>query len=99
MCAPWRGHAGPPLRPLFQNIDCLQIPVPDLGAGFEFYRDRLGHELIWRTETAAGLRLPESDADVVIQTERSGIEANIKVVSAEEAVFHPLTSRSAAVLS
>ena len=72
-------------EPLFQNIDCLQIPVPDLEAGLAFYRDRLGHELIWRTPTAAGLRMREGDAEIVIQTERPSLEANVRVDSADDA--------------
>jgi predicted enzyme related to lactoylglutathione lyase len=71
---------------LFEKIDCVQIPVPDLEAGLAFYRDRLGHELIWRTGTAAGLRMPETDAEIVIQTERPQMEVDLKVASAEEAV-------------
>jgi predicted enzyme related to lactoylglutathione lyase len=71
---------------LFQKIDCLQIPVSDLEAGLAFYRDKLGHELIWRTETAAGLRMPETDAEIVVQTERPQMEANLKVASADAAV-------------
>jgi predicted enzyme related to lactoylglutathione lyase len=71
--------------PLFRKIDCLQIPVPDLEAGLAFYRDLLGHELIWRTPTSAGLRLPESDAEIVIQTERPWLEANLTVASADDA--------------
>ncbi len=71
---------------LIRKIDCLQIPVPDLEAGLGFYRDCLGHEVLWRTETAAGLRMPESDAEIVIQTDREELEANLLVASAEEAV-------------
>jgi predicted enzyme related to lactoylglutathione lyase len=59
--------------------------VPDLQAGLAFYRDRLGHQLVWRTDTAAGLRLPDSDAEVVLQTERPGLETDFLVDSAEEA--------------
>jgi len=70
---------------LFRKIDCLQIPVPDLEAGLAFYRDKLGHELIWRTETAAGLRMPETDDEIVIQTERPQLEVNLKVASADAA--------------
>jgi catechol 2,3-dioxygenase-like lactoylglutathione lyase family enzyme len=72
-------------EPIFRKIDCLQLPVPDIEAGLTFYRDRLGHELIWRTPTAAGLRLPDTDAEVVIQTERPQLEANLLVGSAGEA--------------
>jgi predicted enzyme related to lactoylglutathione lyase len=73
------------ILPVFHKIDCLQIPVPDLEAGLAFYRDQLGHTLIWRTDKAAGLRLPESDAEIVIQTERPELEVNITVASADEA--------------
>jgi len=74
-----------PPEPLLRKIDCLQIPVTDLEAGLTFYRDALGHPLIWRTATAAGLRLPDSDAEIVLQTERPELEANLKVESAEAA--------------
>jgi hypothetical protein len=50
-----------------------------------FYRDRLGHQLIWRTERAVGLRLPESDTELVLQTEREGLEPNLLVASADDA--------------
>ena len=51
---------------LLRRVDCVQIPVPDLDGGLAFYRDRLGHELIWRTETAAGLRLADGDSELVL---------------------------------
>jgi predicted enzyme related to lactoylglutathione lyase len=70
---------------LFRKIDGLQIPVPDLEAGLAFYRDRLGHALIWRTDTAAGLRMPDSNAEIVIQTERDDMEVDIAVTSADAA--------------
>ncbi|MGC9349740.1 MAG: VOC family protein [Anaerolineae bacterium] len=70
---------------LFQKIDCIQIPVPDLDEGLAYYRDRLGHELIWRTATAAGLRMGEGDAEIVLHTERRGFEVDIKVESADRA--------------
>ena len=75
----------PASQPLFRKIDCLQVPVPDLEAGLAFYRDRLGHELVWRTATAAGLRMPDTDAEIVIQTERPQVEANLLVSSVDEA--------------
>jgi predicted enzyme related to lactoylglutathione lyase len=59
--------------------------VPDLEAGLAFYRDSLGHELIWRTETAAGLRFPELAAELVIHTENEGQEVDFLVDSAESA--------------
>ncbi len=73
-------------EPLIRKIDCIQIPVTDLEAGLRFYKDRLGHNLIWRTATSAGLRLPDSDAEIVIQTERKELEANLLVESVDNAV-------------
>lgn len=71
--------------PLIRKVDCVRFHVADLEAGLAFYRDRLGHELIWRTETAAGLRLPDSEAEIVIQTERQEPETDLLVDSADEA--------------
>lgn len=70
---------------LIRKVDCVRLYVPDLEAGLSFYRDRLGHQLIWRTATAAGLRLPESEAELVIQTEDQRQEVDLLVDSAEEA--------------
>jgi lactoylglutathione lyase len=73
------------LRPLIQKIDCLRLYVPDLEAGLAFYRDRLGHELVWRTESAIGLRMPGTDAEIVLQTETKAPEVDLKVASADQA--------------
>jgi predicted enzyme related to lactoylglutathione lyase len=70
---------------LLRKVDCVRLYVSDLEAGLAFYRDRLGHELIWRTRSAAGLRLPESEAELVLQTEDQGQEVDLLVDSAEEA--------------
>ena len=70
---------------LIRKVDCVRLYVSDLEAGLSFYRDRLGHSLIWRTETAAGLRLPESDAELVLQTEDQRQEVDLLVDSADEA--------------
>jgi len=71
--------------PLIRKVDCVRLYVPDLEAGLAFYRDKLGHELIWRTATAAGLRLPETDAELVIQTEEQRQEIDLLVDSADAA--------------
>jgi predicted enzyme related to lactoylglutathione lyase len=70
---------------LFRKVDCVLLYVSDLEAGLAFYRDQLGHKLIWRTETAAGLRLPESEAELVLQTKDQRQEVDLLVDSAEEA--------------
>jgi lactoylglutathione lyase len=64
--------------PLFRKIDCLALHVTDLDASLAFYNS-LGHEVIWRTPTAAGLRLPDSNGELVLQTERPGPEIDLTV--------------------
>ena len=59
--------------------------MPDLDGAIAFYGS-LGHELLWRTATGAGLRLPESDAELVLQTERPMQETDLTVESVEQAV-------------
>lgn len=70
---------------LFRKVDCVRLYVPDLEAGLAFYRDRLGHDVIWRTKTAIGLRLPESDAELVLQSEDQRQEVDLLVDSADAA--------------
>jgi catechol 2,3-dioxygenase-like lactoylglutathione lyase family enzyme len=71
--------------PLLRKVDCLALRVADLDDGLVFY-GRLGHELIWRTATSAGLRLPESEAELVLQTERPGPETDLTVENVGRAI-------------
>jgi adenosylhomocysteine nucleosidase len=70
---------------LIDKVDCLRLYVPDLESGLNFYCEHLGQQLIWRTATAAGLRLPGSEAELVLQSERKGQEVDLTVYSADEA--------------
>ena len=71
---------------LFRKVDCHSIPVADLDAALAFYRDGLGYELIWRDDSAAGLRLPDSDAELVLHTEKRPIETDLLVTSVPAAI-------------
>jgi len=71
--------------PLIRKVDSLQLYVPDLDLGLAFYRDKLGHEVVWRTEDAAGLSMPETDAELVLQTSRKDVETDLVVESADVA--------------
>jgi lactoylglutathione lyase len=75
----------PPPHGLLRKVDCVQIPVPELDGGLAFYRDRLGHELIWRSQTAVGLRLADSDSELVLQTQRPQPEVDFLVDSVDQA--------------
>ena len=72
--------------PLFQKVDAVTIPVPDLDAGLRFYRDSLGHELRWRNDEIgqAGLALASSDTEIVLTTQQS-YEPDGLAASADEA--------------
>ena len=71
---------------LLQYVDAVTIRVPDLEAGLAFYRNRLGHELIWRNDALgqAGLRTPGSSTEIVLTT-RFPYESNWKVDSVTHA--------------
>jgi predicted enzyme related to lactoylglutathione lyase len=73
-------------EPLIRKVDCIQIQVPDLESGLAFYRDQLGHQLVWRSEQAVGLSMSDSDAEIVLQLERPGVEVNLMVESVDLAV-------------
>jgi predicted enzyme related to lactoylglutathione lyase len=72
-------------NPLLLKVDCHSLPVPDLDAAIQFY-ESLGHELIWRDSVAAGLRLPQSEAELVLHTDERPIETDFQVDSVPEAV-------------
>lgn len=72
-------------QPLFHKIDCVRLHVTDLDAALVFYRDKLGHHLIWRTEHAVGLGMPDTDAELVLYTDDSSEEIDFLVDSADEA--------------
>ena len=69
-----------------QYVDAVTFRVPDPEAGLGFYRDRLGHELIWRNDALgqAGLRTPNSSTEIVLTT-TFPYEPNWKVDSAPHA--------------
>src|SRR3954454_4820402 len=73
------------MEPVFRKVDCLALRVTDLERAIDFYAG-LGQEVLWRTTTSAGLRLPESDAELVLQTERPDPETDLTVADVRSAV-------------
>ena len=73
--------------PILRAIDAVTVPVPDLDQGLAYYRDQLGHEVIWRNDDLGqvALRLPESSAELVLTTHHR-YEANWLVNSVPQAV-------------
>ena len=73
-------------EPLFRKLDCYSLPVENLDLAITFY-GALGHQLIWREGThAAGLRLPDSDAEIVLHTDNRPIETYFLVQSVPKAI-------------
>jgi Asp-tRNA(Asn)/Glu-tRNA(Gln) amidotransferase A subunit family amidase len=68
-----------------EKVDCVRLYVPDLDAGLAFYRDQLGHALIWRTQEQVDLRMPGTDADLILHTEPGEPEIDLQVQSADDA--------------
>ena len=46
---------------LIGGVDAVLVRAPSLDEGLAFYRDALGHALLWRTADAAGLAMEWSD--------------------------------------
>lgn len=77
---------------LFRKVDCIRIQVPSLDEGLAFYRDRLGHALIWRSDDSAGLSMPDSNAEIVIHTNHRAAEPlDVTVASADAAAERIVT--------
>ena len=74
-------------EPVLRMIDAVTLPVPDLERGLAFYRDRLGHELLWRDDDLgqAGLRLPDGATELVLSA-RLDYAPNWLVASVDAAV-------------
>src|SRR5437867_13224868 len=82
---------------LFRRVDCLSIPVPDVDAALAFYSANLGHELIWRSSKAAGLKLPSSNAELVLHHGDRPMETDQSVDTVPEVLVR-FTSDGAKVL-
>lgn len=55
---------------MFTKVDCLRLQVRDLNSAISFYNEKLGLDIVWkRNETEAGLRLKESDTEIVLVKE------------------------------
>jgi predicted enzyme related to lactoylglutathione lyase len=70
--------------PLLRKVDCVRLAVADLDVAIAYY-GRLGHEVKWRRPTQAGLGLPDTDAELVVQTEEAGLEVDFLVGDADAA--------------
>lgn len=75
-------------KPLFQNVDCFGVQVPDIDEALKFYQQQLGQRLLWRTPTSAGLAFADAEQmpELVLHTDTWPIATAIKVASVSDAV-------------
>src|SRR3954453_9435388 len=72
--------------PVLSAVDAVTVPGPDLDRGLSFYRDPLGHALLWRNDERgqAGLGLPDGETELVLTT-RQDYEPTWLVASVDDA--------------
>ena len=79
------------MKPLFKGVDCYMLKVGNLDAGIDFYQNKLGHELNWKTNCSAGLLMGNSGVELVLHTEL-GPETDILVEDVREAFERMLSA-------
>jgi predicted enzyme related to lactoylglutathione lyase len=70
---------------IFLGVDAVVVRVPSLEAGLAFYRDGLGHSVSWRRPDAAGLRMGDGSAELVLMT-TIDFEVDLLVERVDQAV-------------
>ena len=63
---------------------------------YPFIRDRLGHQVLWRSEEAVGFALPDTDAELVVHL-NIGPETDVLVEDVDKAFAVFLTAGGEAV--
>jgi lactoylglutathione lyase len=71
---------------VFRYLDCVELYVPDIQKGIEYYCGGLGLRLLWKRATQAGLGMSEGKTEIVIQNERREQNMDMKVDSVVAAV-------------
>ncbi len=51
---------------LFKYVDCIELYVPNLQEGINYYCKSLGLKIIWKSDSAVGLGMDDSTTEVVI---------------------------------
>ena len=74
------------MKPVFEDVDCTSFRVEDLSEAIRFYSDELGQELLWKTETSAGLGLPNGRSEIVLYTEDRPPGTDLLVNSVPDAI-------------
>ncbi|AGK96103.1 VOC family protein [Clostridium pasteurianum] len=70
---------------LLKCIDCIELYVPDLKAGVDYY-SKLGLKVLWKNDTSVGMGLEDDFTEILLQNERKKMNVDIKVESVIKAV-------------
>lgn len=80
---------------VLRKIDCVMIRVDDLDRAVTYYTSVFGLRRAWTRHSQVGLKLPETDAEIVLHTEDdlpSRVEVHYLVDDVEQAVAHVLAN-------
>jgi lactoylglutathione lyase len=78
-------------KAVLRKIDCVMIRVDDLDRAVAYYTRVFGLQRAWTRPTQVGLRMPETDAEIVLQTDPDipgRIEVHYLVDDVAQAVTH-----------
>lgn len=70
---------------ILKCVDCIELYVPDLKAGVEYY-SKLGLKVLWKNDTTVGMGMEDDFTELVLQNERKKMNVDFKVESVIEAV-------------
>jgi len=73
------------MKSLFKNVDCVSFYVDNLEDGIDFYSNKLGLKLLWKTGTSCGLGLSDDITEVVLCKEKNPI-VDFKVDNVNDAL-------------
>lgn len=74
------------MKPFFKGIDCISLKVDDLEKAINFYGEKLGHTLLWKMQTSAGLGFPNSKSELVLYIEQRPPGTDLLVESIPDAI-------------
>ena len=74
------------VAPLIRKVDCVRLPVSSIEEGLAFYRDALGHQLLWQDSNLGRVGDPRFAHELVLQTEGDPPDIDLEVESVPAAV-------------
>lgn len=70
---------------LLKCVDCIELYVPDLKEGIDYY-SKLGLKVLWKNDTSAAMGMEDDFTELVLQNERKKMNVDFKVESVINAV-------------